>query len=306
MLEEHMKYNLWILFAVSLTLAILNPLQASGKLPAGDKLRVMIIGAHPDDPEKGGGTAAKYVELGHQVQLVAVTNGDAGHQSMGGGALAKRRTKEAKAAGQAIGADYIVLDNHDGELIPSLENRRTLIRVIREFNPDLIFTHRTNDYHPDHRYTGILVQDAAYMVMVPNIVADTPPLKKNPVIMFLSDHFTEPSSFKPDIVVAIDDVIEKKIDMYHSHESQMYEWLPWIAGYLDEVPKNKDERRDWLAKRRVLPGGKQLADKYRDKLIELYGKDKGGKVQYAEAFQTSEYGGRLTEENKKILFPFFD
>jgi LmbE family N-acetylglucosaminyl deacetylase len=275
-------------------------------LQAADNLRVMVIGAHPDDAEKAGGTAAKYVALGHSVELVAVTNGDAGHQSLGGGPLAERRTKEAAQAGNAIGADYIVLDNHDGELMPTLENRRVIIRLIREFKPDLIFTHRPNDYHPDHRYTGILVQDAAYMVMVPNIVAATPPLKKNPVIMFLSDRFSEPSPFKPDIVVAIDDVIEKKIDMYHSHQSQMYEWLPWIGGYLDQVPEKMEERRDWLAKTRVIPNAQSIADRYRDKLIELYGKEKGSKVRFAEAFQLSEYGGSLTDENRKVLFPFFD
>jgi LmbE family N-acetylglucosaminyl deacetylase len=225
---------------------------------------------------------------------------------MGGGPLAERRTKEAALAGQAIGADYIVLDNHDGELMPTLENRRVIIRIIREFKPDLIFTHRPNDYHPDHRYTGILVQDAAYMVMVPNIVAGTPPLEKNPVIMFLSDRFNEPTPFKPDIVVAIDDVIEKKIDMYHSHQSQMYEWLPWIGGYLDQVPEKKEERRGWLAKNRVIPNAQSMADQYREKLIELYGKEKGSKVRYAEAFQVSEYGSSLTDENRKVLFPFFD
>jgi LmbE family N-acetylglucosaminyl deacetylase len=283
-----------------LPLLIVHPLQA------GDNLRVLVIGAHPDDAEKMGGTAAKYVALGHTVQLVSVTNGDAGHQLMGGGPLAERRTKEAQAAGRAIGAAYVVLDNHDGELMPTLENRRTIIKLIREFNPDLLFTHRPNDYHPDHRYTGILVQDAAYMVMVPNIVAGTPAMKKNPVIMFLSDHFTEPSPFKPDIVVAIDDVIEKKIDMYHCHESQMYEWLPWIGGYLQDVPEKREERRGWLANRRVIPGAQRIADQYREKLIELYGKEKGSKVRFAEAFQVSEYGGSLTDNNRNLLFPFFD
>ena len=276
------------------------------RLQAGEKLRIMVIGAHPDDAEDAGGTAAKYIEMGHTVRLVSVTNGDAGHQSMGGGPLALRRSREAKKAGEAIGAEYIVLGNHDGELMPTLENRRTLIMVIREFMPDMIFTHRTNDYHPDHRYTGILVQDAAYMVMVPNIVPETPPLKKNPVIMFLHDRFTKPNPFNPDIVVAIDDVIEKKIDMYHAHESQMYEWLPWIGGFLDTVPENKKDRRDWLAKTRVIPNAQEIAKKYREKLIELYGREKGSKVQYAEAFQISEYGGRMTQDNLKILFPFFD
>ena len=268
-------------------------------------LRLLIIGAHPDDAEKSGGTAAKYVAIGHKVQLVSMTNGDAGHQDMGGGVLAKRRTEEARQAGLVIGSEYLVLDNHDGELMPTLENRKTVIRLIREFQPDIIFTHRPNDYHPDHRYTGELVRDAAYMVMVPNIVADTPPLKKNPVIMYMSDHFTKPNPFRPDVVVGIDDVIEKKIDMYHSHVSQLYEWLPWISGTLDQVPESMADRRTWLADKRVKPGAKNLADKYRDKLIQLYGKEKGTKIKYAEAFENSEYGSPITDENLKVLFPFF-
>jgi len=273
---------------------------------ATEKLRVLIIGAHPDDAEKAGGTAAKYITLGHTVQLVSVTNGDAGHHEIGGAPLAQRRQAEAKQAGAAIGAEYLVLDNHDGELMPSLENRRQIIRVIREFRPDLIFTHRPNDYHPDHRYTSILVQDAAYMVMVPNIVAGTPALKKNPVIMYLSDHFTKPNPFTADVVIGIDEVIDKKIDMYHSHTSQMYEWLPWVAGYLDDVPSDLSARRDWLAERRVKPQARRLADQHRDRLIALYGPEKGSKIRFAEAFQKSEYGGPITNENLKILFPFFE
>lgn len=271
----------------------------------GSQLRVMIIGAHPDDAEKAAGTAAKYIALGHKVQLVSMTNGGAGHYKMGGGVLAKRRKKEARCAGDVIGAEYIVLDNHDGELMPTLENRKQVICLIRQFNPDLIITHRPNDYHPDHRYTGILIQDAAYMVTVPNIMAGTPHLDKNPVILYMSDQFTKPSPFKPDVVVGIDDVIDKKIDMYHCHESQMYEWLPFNRGNLDEVPENESERRAWLGK--ILKQNDEIiADKYRDKLIELYGKERESKIRYAEAFENSEYGSPLTKMNLKILFPFFN
>ncbi|HXK61328.1 MAG TPA: PIG-L family deacetylase, partial [Acidobacteriota bacterium] len=132
-----------------------------------NQLRILVFGAHPDDPEKAGGTMAKYIQQGHKVRLVSVTNGDAGHFEMGGGVLAQRRYKEAQCAGAVIGAEYIVLDNHDGELMPTLENRNKIIRIIREFQPDLVFTPRPDDYHPDHRNTALLVRDAAYMVTVP-------------------------------------------------------------------------------------------------------------------------------------------
>lgn len=296
--------TLKIIFAFLSVYLILSMLSAQTDGPRS-RLRVMIIGAHPDDAEKAGGTAAKYAALGYKVLLVSMTNGDAGHFKMGGGVLAKRRKEEARRAGEVIGAEYLVLDNHDGELMPTLENRRQVIGLIRQFHPDLIITHRPNDYHPDHRYTGILLQDAAYMVTVPNILAGTPHLEKNPVIMYMNDRFTKPSAFEPDVVVGIDDVIEMKMDMYHCHESQMYEWLPYNRGNLDEVPENDSERRAWLGER-LKRNDERTADQYRDKLIELHGKEKGSRICYAEAFENSEYGSSLSETNLKILFPFYN
>jgi LmbE family N-acetylglucosaminyl deacetylase len=267
-------------------------------------LRLLIIGAHPDDADNCGGLAARYVAMGHKARLVSVTNGCAGHQSTGGGALAKRRAEEARRAGQTIGAEYIVLDNPDGEITPSLDVRRQIIRTIREFKPDLIVSPRPNDYHPDHRYTAILIQDAAYMVTVPNIVSSVPHLEKNPVIVYTHDDFQKPVPFKPDVVVDVTEFIEKKIDMLDCHESQMYEWLPYNRGILNLVPAGKAERRKWLGET-WKPLWSGIADKYRDKLIELYGRERAANVRYAEAFEGCEYGSRLTPENVKVLFPFF-
>ncbi len=267
-------------------------------------LRLLIIGAHPDDADNCGGLAARYIALGHKARLVSVTNGCAGHQSTGGGALAKRRFEEARRAGETIGAHYTVLDNPDGELTPSLDVRRQIIQTIREFKPDLIVSPRPNDYHPDHRYTATLIQDAAYMVTVPNIVPSIPHLEKNPVIVYTHDDFQKPVPFKPDVVVDITEFIEKKIDMLDCHESQMYEWLPFNRGILNLVPKDKTERRRWLGET-WKPLWSGIAGKYRDKLIELYGPERATRVRYAEAFEGCEYGSRLTRENLKELFPFF-
>jgi LmbE family N-acetylglucosaminyl deacetylase len=264
----------------------------------------MVIGAHPDDPEKIGGTMARFVQLGHRVRLVTLTNGNAGHQDMGGGPLARRRIKEAECAGKVIGAEYLVLDNNDGELMPTLENRRKLIRQIRDFQADVVVTHRPNDYHPDHRNTGLLVRDAAYMVTVPNIVPEVPHLQKNPIFMYMNDRFTKPNEFEPDLVVDIGDVIESKLDMYHCHESQVYEWLPYNQGILDQVPEGKVERRAWLG-RHWGARSKGTADRFREKLIELYGQA-GRKIEYAEAFEVSEYGAQPSPAQLKKLFPFFN
>lgn len=269
------------------------------------QLRILVIGAHPDDCDfKAGGIAALYKQEGHNVKFISVTNGDAGHHEMGGGPLALRRGQEAKDAADIIGIEYDLLDIHDGELVPNLENRYKIIRNIRQYKPDIIMTHRPNDYHPDHRYTSMLVQDAAYMVTVPNVCAQTPHLDNNPVILYLSDGFNKPYPFTPDVVIGIDSVVDKKIDMIHSHTSQVYEWLPFNNGTLESVPDSTEERREWLANR-LLRHFSSIADKYRHIIIEFYGDELGESIQYAEAFESCEYGSPLTNEKISTLFPFF-
>lgn len=267
-----------------------------------NKLHIIIIGAHPDDPDEVGGTAYKWAKAGHDVLMVSLTNGDAGHQTMSSEELAKVRREEARKAGEVIGVRYITLDNHDGQLMPTYENRLQVIKLIREQKADIVIFPRPYDYHPDHRYTGQLVLDAAYMVTVPKILPEVPFLEKNPVFLYTYDQFVHPEAFKADVVVDIDDVIEKKIDMYHQHTSQMYEWLPFNRGELDQVPATEKERRLWLGK---IWGSRSNAAPFRNELIKHYGKEKGSKIKFCEPFQDSGYGTRLTEKNIKYYFPFY-
>ena len=263
-------------------------------------LQIIMIGAHPDDCDiKAGGTASLFVEMGHNVKFVSVTNGDAGHMDEGGGLLAKRRIAETQEVAKRLGVAYDVLDNHDGELLPTLEIRLQIIRKIREWNADVVIAPRPNDYHPDHRYTGVLVQDAAYMVGVPNIAPDTPELGKNPVFLYFQDHFQKPNPFEPHVAVDITSVIDKKIDGMDAHVSQFYEWLPWIGGYADEVPEGKAERKVWLKEKRA----GSINAKVRKSLIKWYGAEKASNAQYAEAFEICEYGSQPSEEDIKRLFP---
>ncbi len=268
---------------------------------AEKKLHIIIIGAHPDDPDKVGGTAYKWAQAGNDVLMVSLTNGDAGHQSIKAAKLAKIRREEARRAGEVIGVRYITLNNHDGQLMPTYKNRLEVIKLIREQKADIVIFPRPYDYHPDHRYTGVLVLDAAYMVTVPTIDPKIPFLEKNPLFLFMSDRFIHPEPFKADVCVDIDDVIEKKMDMYHQHTSQMYEWLPFNQGILDQVPASDADRRAWLGTKRK---GDSDATPYRDKLIEIYGKEKGSKIKYCEAFEDSGYGAKLTKENMTYYFPF--
>ena len=268
-------------------------------------LRLLVFGAHPDDCEfTAGGLAALYAQQGHQVMFVSLTNGDSGHHVMGGAALARRRRDEAAASAQVIGITSHILDNHDGELLPTLDHRREIIGLIRSFQPNLVLTPRPWDYHPDHRYTAQLVQDAAYMITVPNVLAFHEHLARNPVIAYVSDTFQRPYPFAPDVVVPIDTVVEQKVDMLDQHVSQVYEWLPYNGGYADEVPDDPQERRAWL--RQYLDARmRRDANRYRDLLIAELGAEAGQKVQYAEAFEVSEYGAPLTNEARARLFPFF-
>jgi len=263
-------------------------------------LKIMMIGAHPDDCDiKSGGTAALFVEMGHQVKFLSVTNGDAGHMEEGGGMLAKRRYAETQEVAKRLGVLYDVLDNHDGELLPTLEIRLEVIRKIREWDADVVISHRSNDYHPDHRYTGILVQDAAFMVAVPNIAPDTPPLRKNPVFLYYQDNFLKPNPFEPDIAIDITPVIDKKIDGLDAHVSQFYEWLPWIANDPSLIPEGIEERKAWLKSKRTIPPNPTVIKS----LEEWYGKEKANQVRYAEAFEICEYGTQPSQEEIKRLFP---
>jgi len=267
---------------------------------AQDKpINIIVFGAHPDDCDAdAGGTAILFAKMGHKVKFVSLTNGDAGHYAMGGGELAKIRIAEAMEAGKRFGVEYEVLNNHDGELLPTLENRLEIIRQIRKWNADIVITPRTNDYHPDHRYTAILVQDAAYLVIVPNIAPEVQPLKRNPVFLYAADRFLKPNPFEPDIAVIIDEVFEQKIYGMAAHESQHFDWLPWTSGRLDMVPDDEKSRLELLAKWR--PSAPNVS--VRQCLKKWYG-EKAETAKHAEAFEICEYGKQPDHDEILRLFP---
>jgi LmbE family N-acetylglucosaminyl deacetylase len=288
----------------AIPLAIAPPVRA--QQGQARPLRIIVFGAHPDDCElEAGGTAARWSLAGYKVKFVSVTNGDIGHHEIAGAFLARRRTAEVKRCAEILGIESEVLDIHDGELMPTLENRRLITRQIREWKADVVISHRPNDYHPDHRYTGILVQDAAFMVIVPSFCPDVPALRKNPVFLYTEDDFKKPNPFAPDVVVPIDQVFEKKVACIDALESQFYEWNPWLFGYLDEVPKEKNARLEWTRKSAAKRSG-ALAGRFRHKLLELLGPERGKEVKYAEGFEVCEYGSQPSLAELRRIFPFFE
>ncbi|HXG63601.1 MAG TPA: PIG-L family deacetylase [Blastocatellia bacterium] len=271
--------------------------------PNGNKLRIIAFGAHPDDCElKAGGVAALWAAQGHKVKFVSMTNGDIGHFEMAGGPLALRRKAEVEECAKKLGIETAVLDIHDGELMPTLENRKQVARLIREWQADIVLFHRPYDYHADHRYTGVLVQDAAVLVVAPFFTPDTPAVKKNPVFLYYSDGFQKPYPFEPNIVVGIDEVAEKKWACIAAMPSQFGDRDSWQGRTLANVPQEDKQRREYLLEL-VKKRNADVAERYRNRLIELYGEEKGRKIKYAEAFELCQYGSQPSLEDLKKLFP---
>lgn len=293
-------------FLTALSLAAAASALPAAPAPAGGKLRIICFGAHPDDCElQAGGVGALWAERGHEVKLVSVTNGDIGHWREAGGPLALRRKREVEAAAKILGTTVQVLDIHDGELEPNLENRRTITRLIRAWRADIVFSPRPNDYHPDHRYTGVLVQDAAFMVGVPFICPDVPPLARNPVFLYYTDRFQKPNPSTADIAVSIDAVIEKKLDALAVMESQFLEG--GALGHAALLPRTPAEKPARVAAVRAGHRARYtaLADRFRKELKDWHGEAKGAAVKHAEAFELCEYGRRPDRAELKRLFPFF-
>ncbi len=275
--------------------------------PADGKLRIICFGAHPDDNEfRAGGVAALWAAQGHQVKFVSCTNGDVGHWGSAGGPLAQRRTAEVQRCAEIFGIETEVLDIHDGELMPTLENRMTIVRLIRKWGADVVMCHRPNDYHPDHRNVALLVQDAGYMVTVPFFCTDVPYLSRNPVFLYYEDGFQKPYPFTADVVVGIDAVIGKKLDAAVALASQTLEG--GCNGSEKLCPDEPEARR---AREKAVRTSFDrrfagTANRFREQLVKLYGPEKGKAIKYAEAFEICEYGRRPSPAELKKLFPFYD
>lgn len=265
------------------------------------KMRVLSIGAHPDDADtSAGGLLMKLKNKGWEVRLLSVTDGSAGtyHKELGGKPLADMRRKEAAASGRIFGGRYDVLDHPDGRLQVTLETREELIRYIRDFAPDLIITNRLNDYHADHRATAQLVQDASFLLTVPCICPDAPYMEHMPVVLYWHDSFRKPYPFQADIVVPIDDTLETIVQAACCHECQYFDWLYW-PDYTERIswPREKQvahlrDRFDRLFAR--------FRREYDDVVRQKFG-DRADSIQHVEVYEISEYGGDVTPELMELF-----
>ena len=292
-------------FSLPILIALACVHAGSAQVPTNRPLRIIAFGAHPDDAElKFGGTAALFAAQGHKVKLVALTNGDVGHFAQAGGPLAQRRKAEVEACHAKLGVETEVLDIHDGELMPDLETRRKVAHLIREWQADIVLSHRPWDYHPDHRAVGKLAEDAAVLVAAPFFAPYTRPTARNPIFLFYSDSFLKPYPFDPIIAVGFDEVAEKKWECIAAMPSQFADADSWQARYRPNVPTDEAARKAYLNEG-VKQRSADEANRFRNLLVQLYGEQKGRAIRYAETFELNQYGSPATVDELKKLFPTF-
>ena len=259
-----------------------------------EKLKVMVIFAHPDEGEiYAGGISALYTRLGHEVKFMSLTNGDAGHYAMKPEELAERRYKEAMHAKEILSlSEYEVLDYHDGILENTEELRDKVARTIEDWEADIVFTfYPARGGHNDNMTAGWIVREASSLLDEVDM----------PVFIYMRDFHTASFSYIPDFAINIDEVWETKLAACRAHESQVIEYNPEMEGVLDEVLASKKVQADFLY-HNTIPFSIVRPD-IRLALEKWYGKDLAKEVSYVEEFEIAEYGRQMTDEDVFELFP---
>ncbi len=266
--------------------------------------RVIVICAHPDDAElTTGGTAILLSRSGYKVKLVSLTNGNKGHHKGTKNEIAIRRYNETQEVKKRMNCEYEILNNEDGELEANLKNRMEVIRLIREWKADIVITHPSYDYHPDHRNTSLLVQDAAFLVNVPKILPEVPALTESPLFLYTRGRYADRQKPNPDIVVDITPVVREKAYIIDAHASQIYEWLPWINRSNKIIPDTQEEKIEYILKEYVLKRG-EIKEKDRHVVEKWYG-SRAKEVKTIEAFEICEFGRAVNDQDIRELFPMF-
>ncbi len=192
-------------------------------------MRVLAIGAHPDDHEVScAGTLAKYARAGHKVMMCNLCDGALGGR-IPKAELAAIRRREAEASAAVIGAEYIPPTFEDLDLYPDKASREKVADIIRQARPDFIITHPPTDYAPDHVATSQLVFDASFLATLPNYVSDTGVEVHPPAVPIFYMESANGHDFQPTIWVEITDTFEVKKRALECHESQV-KWLKEWRG----------------------------------------------------------------------------
>ena len=128
---------------------------------AAPKLKVVVVGGHPDDPETGcGGTMVRYAQAGHDVVSLYLTRGEAGIEGKSHDESARIRTKEAEAACRVIGARPVFAGQIDGAAVVDNDHYESFRKLLLGESPDIVFAQWPVDTHRDHRAGSLLTYDA--------------------------------------------------------------------------------------------------------------------------------------------------
>ncbi|ANH80881.1 hypothetical protein A8C56_07720 [Niabella ginsenosidivorans] len=185
-------------------------------------MNILSVAAHPDDTEiLCAGTLIRYAREGHRVTIAAFTNGSMGDLVIKPEEMGAIRKKEAQAAADLIGAKLIWPAVADEQVFPDQQHRAIMVDILREADPDIIFTHSPNDYHPDHRYVSQLVFDAYSQKGLPFIPHQSlPPCRLDNAQIYYMDNVCG-IRFMPSEYVDISDTFELKKQMLCCHKSQL-------------------------------------------------------------------------------------
>ncbi len=184
-------------------------------------MNILCVAAHPDDTELlCAGTLARYAQDGHSVTIAIFTDGSIGDAVVKPEVLRVTREKEARNAAALIGANLIWSGVTDELVFADREQRHLMIDVLRAADPDVIFTHSPNDYHPDHRYVGQLVFDSYFQKGLPSM-----PNQSRPACRFAQAQLYYMDNicgirFDPTEYVDITETFETKKAMLACHKSQ--------------------------------------------------------------------------------------
>ena len=186
-------------------------------------MRVLAVGAHPDDLEiLCAGALAKYARRGDRVTMAVATNGEVGSPTLPKEEIAEIRKQEATAAAAVIGAEFVWMNYPDEFVFSNKETRLDFLNVVRGAQPDVILTHAPCDYHPDHRAVSQVLWDIRVMTTVPNIKTQAPPCEKIPEIYYFDT--VAGIDFTPQFYVDVTDTFALKKQMLACHKSQSA-WL---------------------------------------------------------------------------------
>ena len=265
--------------------------------------RVMMIFAHPDDADiRCGCLTVSLIQRGFKVKFVSIGDGRLGHHRLSPEETASVRRTETLEVARRFGLDGYDIYGHF-DIQPTYELRCKVARAIREYEPDYVITHRTCDYHSDHRGTGVIVMDVGYWLGIPHWLPDTKPLRRRPIVLFMSDEFNVPLTLKPDVMIDAEPFLDRWCDALDAQVSQFYQWLPWDKGIEGEV-KALGDRSDIKARNAYLC--KYWAKRKKDDAARFAGawtaQYPGRKVPaYMEVYEVSEYGRAPTDEDLRLL-----